>query len=206
MILGLTGSLGSGKSTVAEMFRELAGAAIIDADEITYKLQAPGDAAYGRIVEAFGRGILNADGTLDRRKLGAIVFNEEAKRQLLNSIVHPLVHEEQLRIIKQHSAAPLVVLMVPLLYETGMESLADKVAVVTVNESARLERLQLRSDMQADEVQRRLRTQMSQEEKARRADFVIDNGGPLDQTRKQVLDVLIRLNIPLLENFDAESQ
>ncbi|MGI8906348.1 MAG: dephospho-CoA kinase [Candidatus Sumerlaeaceae bacterium] len=203
MILGLTGSLGSGKSTVAEMIRELTGAVVIDADEITYQLQAPGGAAYGRIAEAFGPEIVKPDGTLDRKKLGAMVFADEAKRQVLNGIVHPLVRQEQLRHLDEHRSDPLVVLMVPLLFEAQMESLADRVVVVTVNEAARRERLWLRSAMQADEVERRLRTQMNQEEKARRADFLVDNSGALDATRQQVSELLRALGVSSRAGFSS---
>ena len=197
MILGLTGSLGSGKSTVAGIVRDLSGAFVIDADEITYQLQAPGAPAYDRIVEAFGNHILIADGTLDRGKLGATVFADEAKRQVLNSIVHPLVRQEELRLLELHRNDPMVVLMVPLLYEVAMDKLADKVVVVTVDEKARQQRLWLRSAMPPDEVQRRLRTQMSQEDKARRADFLVDNSGALENTRQQVSELLRHLGISI---------
>jgi dephospho-CoA kinase len=199
MILGLTGSLGSGKSTVAAMFRDLAGSFVIDADEITYQFQAPGGAALSRIVETFGPDVLKSDGTLDRARLGAMVFADEPKRQLLNSIVHPLVREEELRLLDKHRHDPLVILMVPLLYETGMDRLADKVVVVTASEQVRRERLWLRSQMPSDEVERRLRTQLAQEEKARRADFLIDNSGALEDTRRQVLDLLRKLGVPHIE-------
>lgn len=187
------------------MLKELTGAVVIDADEITYQLQSPGAAAYSQIVEAFGPEVVQPDGTLNRAKLGQIVFADEEKRQLLNSIVHPLVRGEELRLLEQHRAPALVVLMVPLLYEAEMESLADKVAVVTVNEEQRRERLWLRSNMQPDEVERRLRAQMTQEEKARRADFVINNSGALDKTRKQVSELIKQLNISSSPKQDRQN-
>lgn len=188
------------------MLKELTGAVIIDADEITYQLQSPGRAAFSEIVEAFGTEVVAPDGTLDRAKLGGIVFTDESKRQLLNSIVHPLVRQEELRLLEAHRNAPLVVLMVPLLYEAEMEQLADKVVVVTVTEEKRRERLWLRSQMQPDEVERRLRAQMTQEEKARRADFVINNSGALDNTRQQVSELIKKLNIPSSPNQNRQNQ
>jgi dephospho-CoA kinase len=195
MILGLTGSLGSGKSTVAEIIREVAGAFIIDADEITRRLQAPGGIAHKEIVEAFGPAILLPDGNLDRKKLADIAFGNEQELRKLNSIVHPLVLQEQKRLLEEHRNDSLVLLMVPLLYETGMEIMADKVLVVTVNENVREERLARRSGMNADEVSRRLKAQMDQAEKAQRADFVVDNSGTIEKTRSQVEAVLKELRI-----------
>lgn len=195
MVLGLTGSLGSGKSTVARMIEEAAGAPVIDADEITHRLQAPGGQAYLGILDVFGEQVLLPDGTLNRRALAALIFEDSQKRQLLNSIVHPLVRAEEERLLKQHQHAPLVVLMVPLLYEVGMENLADKVMVVVADDEVRFERLQARSGMSREEARNRLAAQMPQHEKAARADFVIDNSGALEATRKQVLDVLQQLGI-----------
>jgi dephospho-CoA kinase len=143
--------------------------------------------------------VLQSDGTLDRARLGAMVFADEPKRQLLNSIVHPLVREEELRLLHEHRADPLVILMVPLLFEAQMEHMADKVVVVTVTEHKRCERLWLRSQMPVDEVERRLHTQLAQEEKARRADYLIDNSGALENTRRQVLELLGKLGVPHIE-------
>lgn len=193
MILGLTGSLGSGKSTVAEMLQQLGNGIVIDADELTHRLQEPGAEAHRQILCTFGPGVLLPDGRLDRKKLAAMVFGNEAKRQLLNSIVHPLVRREELRLLEEHKDEPLVILMVPLLFETGMDELADQVAVVTVSESERVKRLEKRSSMDSDEVARRLSAQMDQREKVARADFVIDNSGTLEETLEQVKGLLVKL-------------
>jgi len=200
MILGLTGSLGSGKSTVAEIIRELTGAFIIDADEITRRLQAPGGVAHKKIAEAFGTAILLPDGNLDRKKLADIAFGDEHQLRKLNAIVHPLVLQEQKTLLEEHRNDSLILLMVPLLYETGMEIMTDKVLVVTVNENVREERLARRSGMNAHEVSRRLKAQMDQAEKARRADFVVDNSGTIEKTRNQVEAVLKELRIPAKGN------
>jgi dephospho-CoA kinase len=198
VILGLTGSFGSGKSTVARMFEELGEARVIDADAIAHQVQTPGGAAYQEIHEAFGSGILCPDGTIDRRKLASIVFSDNAKRELLNSIVHPKVRMEELRLLEEYRNTPLVVLMVPLLLENRMERLADRIAVVTVTEEARLERLRKRQPISVEEIGRRLATQMPDAEKARLADFIIDNGGSLESTREQVKKIIqkVRNNRP----------
>ena len=156
MIIGLTGSLGSGKSVVAEMLRDLVGAPIIDADAIAHEVQSPGGSAYGAVVDSFGRAILAADGTIDRQRLAAAVFADPEKRKLLNSIVHPRVREKELQLLELHRHEPVVVLMVPLLLENRMQELVDKVVVVTVDEESRCSRLAARSGMQPEEVRRRL--------------------------------------------------
>ena len=190
MILGLTGSIGSGKSTVARMFEEQGSAVVIDADAIARQVMEPGGSAYKKVVTAFGPGILEADGRINRKRLAEIVFGDAEKRLLLNSIVHPCVRDEEIRLREQHRQHPLVVLMVPLLFENAMEHLADKVAVVTVDEESRLRRLYERSQMPADEVARRLAAQMPDQEKIRLADYVIDNSGTLEQTREQVRAII----------------
>ncbi|MBX7247389.1 MAG: dephospho-CoA kinase [Candidatus Sumerlaeaceae bacterium] len=193
MILGLTGSIGSGKTTVARMLQEWGGAVVIDADAIAYELQAPGGSAYNEILKAFGPDIVDGEGKIDRATLGAMVFSDPEKRKLLNSIVHPLVRTEELRLLDKYRSEPLVVFMVPLLYENGLESLVDRVLVVTVGDDARRQRLWERSQMPPEEISRRLAAQMPQEEKARRADFVINNGGTRDETEAQVKSLLASL-------------
>jgi len=168
---------------------------IIDADQITHDLQQPGGAAYTRIVEAFGKDVVRPNGALDRRKLAELIFGNEEKRKLLNSIVHPLVREEEMRLLEEHRAERLVVLMVPLLFEVGIDSLADKTLVVTVDEETRLRRLHARSGMSAEEAGQRLATQLAQEEKVKRADYVITNGGTLVETERQVRELLSKLGI-----------
>ncbi len=177
------------------MLEELAGAVVIDADSIAHQVQAPGGSAYADIVAAFGSDILDSDGAIDRRLLGARVFGDESKRRLLNSIIHPRVREEEIRLLSEYRERPLVVLMVPLFFENRMEGLADKSMTVTVGEAQRRQRLYERSGMTPDEVDRRLAAQMPDAEKTRLADVVIDNGGTLEQTRRQVREALGRLGI-----------
>ncbi len=186
MILGLTGSLGSGKSTVADMLAEMAGAVVIDADAIARRALEPGGGAFEAVVEEFGSGIVGPDQTIDRAKLATLVFSDPEKLQRLNSIVHPVVRSEEMGLLEKHRGSPLVVLVIPLLFENGLESHADKVVVVTVDEPQRVERLWKRSAMPAVEVERRLAAQMPQARKAALADFVVDNSGTPQATREQV--------------------
>lgn len=198
LILGLTGSLGNGKSTVARIFEDLGGARVIDADEIAHRLQAPGGQAYVEIVRVFGSEVLGPEQRIDRKKLASVVFSDRAKLQQLNAIVHGKVRAEEHRLLDEYRKHPLVVLMVPLLLENHAESLVDHVVVVTVDAATRLVRLVERSGMTADEVEKRLAAQMSDEEKIRRADFVIDNSGPIEATRSQVRKVLQRLGFSVV--------
>lgn len=194
MILGLTGSLGSGKSTVASLMEDLAGAHVIDADAITHAVQQPGGAAYGPIVELFGPEVVRPDGSLDRARIASIVFSDPEQMRRLTEIVHPAVRREELRLLEAHRHEPLVVLMVPLLFENGLERYVDRTVVVTVGEAARRERLIARG-MTADDIERRLAAQMPETEKARRADHVIDNSGTLEATRAQVVALLQALGV-----------
>lgn len=195
MILGLTGSFGSGKSTVAEIISELTGAPVIDADAIVKDLQQPGKPGLTAIVREFGEEYLQPDGSLNRRKLAKLVFQDNAQLDRLNAIIHPLVQEEERQMLHDFRKEPLVVFMVPLLFEVGHHQLCDKVAVVAVAKEVRYERLQQRDGLAPAEVDKRLASQMSQEEKIRRADRVINNSGTLTLTRFQVKQMLTDWNL-----------
>ncbi len=185
MILGLTGSLGSGKSLVSSILRDL-GARVICADEIAREVVAKGSPALQEIAREFGPAVLLPDGSLDRRALAARVFADPNDRRKLEQIVHPRVRVRERELLAQHAGDPLVILDIPLLFETGAEELCDAVAVVVVNEEARASRLMADRGMTPGEIASRLAAQMPQAEKARRADFIIDNSGTRDQTRAQV--------------------
>lgn len=192
-ILGLTGSLGSGKSTVSSMFRSL-GVPTICADELAREVTARQHPALQEIVEAFGPGILTDSGELDRAALAAIVFRDPEARARLESIVHPRVRERELELLHENRHAPVVVLDIPLLYETGAESLCNGVAVVAVDDAERFRRLQASRSMTRDQIEARLAAQMPQAEKRRRADFTIDNSGTIADTEKQVRQLLRTLS------------
>jgi dephospho-CoA kinase len=193
MILGLTGSFGSGKSTVAAMLTSLGGGCVIDADKIARGLQMPGQAGFQQIVATFGEGVVGPTGELDRRKLAGIVFGSKQHLQKLNAIIHPLVLDEEVRLLNEYREQPLCVLMVPLLFETGTEKLCDKVTVVSVTEDERLRRLSGRDNLTDEQIRQRLTAQMPQKEKERLADFVIENTGTLAETEEQVRVLLEKL-------------
>lgn len=187
LVLGLTGSFGSGKSTVAKMFAEM-GIPVIDADQAARDVVAPGTPGLEKIVETFGTDVLDAEGQLDRKRMADRIFGDETARRQLNAIVHPLVGMELAGFVARHADAPIVVLEIPLLLEGGRKAPVNKVVVVTANDEARIERLR-QSGFTPAEVEARLRAQMPQAEKVKLADHVIRNDGGLEATRRQVLDL-----------------
>jgi dephospho-CoA kinase len=191
-VLGLTGTFGSGKSTVASMFKSF-GAIVIDADEIAKEVVAPHSDALREIVETFGNEVLLSNGSLDRKKLGSIAFRDSEKLALLNRIIHPRVRARELELLERYKEHPLVVLEVPLLLENRMESLTDKIAVVTISAEKRLERLRKREDLSPEHVQRVLSKQWDQDRKVARADFVINNDGSVEETERQVRKIMQRI-------------
>lgn len=193
-ILGLTGGIGTGKSTVARMF-EQRGAVVIDADAIVHELQQPGSPILAEIAEAFGTEILLPDGSLDRARLGTLAFRDAEARARLGRIVHPRVGAEMARRLEAARAArvSLVLLDIPLLFEgraaggaSASRDTVEAVIVVYAPESAQIERQVARNGYDRAEAERRVRAQMPIEEKRRLADFVIDNSGSLAETERQV--------------------
>lgn len=190
MIIGLTGNIGSGKSTVAAHLQKL-GAEVVDTDKIARLLVEPGKPALKEIAANFGPGVLNNDGTLNRGAVADLVFQDPAARQKLNQIMHPRIINEVKDIISRYrgnrgSKAPALVIEAPLLFETGMDELVDEVWVVTAEAGVQLERVVKRGGVDEEEARRRLASQMPQEEKVQRAHRVIDNSGTLDETIQQV--------------------
>jgi len=194
MRLGLTGSFGSGKTTVSDMFREH-GIPVIDADVLAREVTETGEEGWRAVVETFGEKYLGEDGSLDRRKLGRRVFSNREDLQTLESIVHPLVRKRELALLEKWKEEPLVILSVPLLFEKGLHKEADQVVVVTITEEERFRRLMNRYGLTEKEIWERLNNQMPQEEKISRADYIIDNSGSLENTRKQVEGLIRDLSI-----------
>jgi len=192
LILGLTGCLGSGKTTVSSLLARH-GAVIFCADQIARDVIAQGTPGFHQVVDAFGDGIVAADGSVDRKALARIVFSDRERRKTLEGLIHPLVRERELALLREHEAHPLVVLDVPLLYETGLDEWCHKVAVVTVPEGVRFFRLKANRGMEPEEAMARLKAQLSQGEKDDRADFLIHNGGTPQGTAAQAKDLLLRL-------------
>ncbi|GED14585.1 dephospho-CoA kinase [Aneurinibacillus migulanus] len=194
MIIGLTGGIACGKSTVSRMLAER-DARIIDADIIAREVVRPGEEAWSLVVERFGRDILLANDELDRVKLGSLVFSDEQARLDLNAIVHPAVRGRMRQLTKeaQEEGIALIVLDIPLLYESKLEYMVEKVVVVYCTVNQQLERLMKRNGFDEEEAQRRIASQMSIEDKRLRADYVIDNSGTLTETEQQVDELVGRL-------------
>lgn len=187
VIVGLTGSFASGKSTVAGLFRSF-GARVIDADKIAHSLARPGSEIYKRIIDIFGRGILKDSGMIDRAKLARIVFGNKRLLKRLNKAVHPAV----IRIIKKKidsTTGKVIVLDAPLLMEAGLEGVADKLIVVTVTPKKQIERARRRTGLGRLDILKRINAQIPLSRKVRLADFIIDNNGTVKETRKQVLQL-----------------
>ncbi len=188
MIIGLTGGIASGKDTVATFLKEL-GATIIDADEISREIVKPGMPAWEELVEEFGRNILAGDNTIDRSKLGNIVFNEPAHLQRLNGITHPkIIAEEKRRIeqIQKSNPQAIIVVNAALLIESGNYKSMNKVIVVYADEKNQIERAAKRDHLFLSDIQKRINAQIPLNEKSKYADFLIDNNGTLKNTKEQV--------------------
>lgn len=186
--IGLTGGIASGKSLVAGILRDL-GAAVVDADQIARDVLAPAGPAFEGVVGAFGSGILRPDGTVDRKALAARIFADPAARERLNALTHPYIRARMAEETKRLSAsrqANVIVLDIPLLFETRGADDLDGVIVVYADEPARLRRLIARDGLTEEEARRRVSAQMALSEKVARADWVIDNTGPPEATRRQV--------------------
>jgi dephospho-CoA kinase len=194
VLVGLTGGIGVGKSTVAAMFAAL-GAAVVDADKISRRLQEPGEPCHQAIVETFGSEVLDAAGRLDRKHLGEIVFADPARRAQLEAIMHPAIWAACEAEIQRAAAAahPVCVVEAALILETGARARFDKVIVVVAPAAVQVERLARARGLTAVEAQRRLAAQWSTVDKARLADFVIDNGGDLATTRAHVARIYAEL-------------
>ena len=196
MVIGLTGGIASGKSTVAGMFADL-GAVIIDADKIARDVVDPGQEGLHSIVQHFGEEVLDQEGRLDRKKMGGLVFSNEEARKMLNSLLHPLIRsrmeQEKQKALLLHP--PLIILDIPLLYESNWQKRLEKVIVVYVPESLQVQRLMSRNCLTLEEATQRIKAQMPIEEKKQRADFLIDNSGTTEKTKEQVALLFRRLRV-----------
>lgn len=186
--VGLTGGIASGKSTVARMLEEK-GAVLIDLDELAHAVQEPGKPVWREIVRHFGPEILRADRTIDRGRLGAAVFADRAKLELLNRLVHPAVLAEwqkRIEAIRKTRPDAIIVSDIPLLIEAGLAPLADVVLLVYLSPEEQIRRLMARNGYSREEAEQRLAAQMPLGEKIAHADLVIRNDGPPEQTRREV--------------------
>jgi dephospho-CoA kinase len=191
LLAGLTGGIGTGKSTVSAMFADL-GCRVLDADRLAREAVAPGQPAYQAVVAEFGREVVQADGYLDRKRIGAIVFTDAERRRRLEAIVHPAVRASQERLLRDLEGQRyegVVIWDVPLLFEVGADAAMDRVIVVFVDEATQLERLMARDWLTEAAARARIGSQMPIADKARRAHYVIDNSGGRDKTLAQVRQV-----------------
>jgi len=189
-VLGVTGGIASGKSTVAEMFASL-GATVVSADALAREVVAPGEPALHEVVAVFGEEVLREDGSLDREALGERIFADPAARRRLEAILHPAIRQRAERRLAELRAsnAPLVVYEAPLLFEAGAEQRVDAVLAVTVDAEEQLRRLTSRDGLGLVEARRRVDAQMPQAEKAARADFRIDSHCSLEELRDRVAEL-----------------
>ena len=195
--VGLTGSIAVGKSFVLECFREL-GCVVLDADKVARDVVKPGTPGLARIVEEFGDLILLPDGSLDRSKLAAIVFTDEGRRLLLNSIIHPLVFEAQDRWLNDRENADpdaIAIVDAALMIESGGHKRFDKLIVVWCEPEIQLQRLMARDGLDRDEADRRINSQMPQEKKKSFADFLIETSKGYEDTRRQTIEVFEQLKL-----------
>jgi dephospho-CoA kinase len=195
--IGLTGSIAVGKTYVCEILREL-GALVLDADRTAREVVAPGTRGWQLIVANFGKEVLQSDDTLNRAKLGALVFADESRRQLLNSIVHPLViaaQNEWLGALESDAPAAIAVVDAALMIESGGYTRFDKLIVVWCEPEAQIERLMKRSGLTREEALQRIDAQMPQAEKKRYADFLIETTAGFEAARRQTVEVFEQLRL-----------
>ena len=195
-IAALTGGIATGKSTIARMFQECS-AHLIDADVVARRIVAPGQPAWREIITHFGQGILRENGELDRKKLGAIIFQHSEERQALNHITHPRVIEEIRREeawLYSRSPEKLIIVDVPLLLETGMHTDYSAVILAYLPKAAQLQRLMERDQLSEEDARRRIQAQMPIEEKLRCATHVVNNAGSLEETFRQAQAIYAALS------------
>jgi dephospho-CoA kinase len=183
--VGLTGGIGSGKSTVASLLQEH-GATVIDADAIARQVVEPGTATLAELVAEFGQRIIRDDGSLNRGELAAIAFADRIATERLNEIMHPAIKAETARLLQAAGDGAIVIHDMPLLLETGQQDLVDMVVVVDVPEDVQRERAVGQRGLSLDDVERRMAAQVIRSERLARADVVIDNSGTREDTARQV--------------------
>jgi dephospho-CoA kinase len=197
ILVGLTGGIATGKSTVAKMFKQC-GAVVIDADELTRDIVSPDKPAWRQIVRTFGKTVLHLDRTLNRRELGIVVFGNRTKLHRLEQIIHPRVAREQTRLARQaarNDPQAVVIYDVPLLFEAGVDKRVDKIIVVTADRETQIARLKQRNGLSRAEAIRRIHSQMPLAKKIQRADHVLSGTLPRPSLRRHVGQLLKQLRL-----------
>jgi dephospho-CoA kinase len=196
--IGLTGGIGSGKSLVSQILAEL-GAFVIDADKVGHEIYLPGRAAWHQMVETFGRDILASDQTIDRKKLGAIVFSSDEARKTLNSIVHPLMYQDIDRRIKekqQEGFSQPIVLEAAILIEANWVPLVDLVWAIVTHKQAVVERVAQQRGLAAKDIESRIASQLPDTERIKQASLVIENNGSVEELKIKITDAWKQLSPP----------
>ena len=202
LMVGLTGGIAGGKSTVAQLFKS-EGAYIIDLDGISREVVEPGTTGWKEVVNVFGKEVLNDDQTLDRKKLGEIVFSDPTKRKLLEAILHPKIYEAQVRQVKdiaKRDGRAVVIIDIPLLIEVKRHGAFDRVVLVCVSPEIQLERLRERNGLSVEEASQRISSQMPIDSKINYAHYIINNEGPLEKVAERVKEVFRELKKVETEN------
>jgi dephospho-CoA kinase len=196
LVIGLTGGIASGKSTVSNMLKEIK-ITVIDADVEARLAVQKGEPAYAKIIDVFSHDILLPNEEINRQKLGSIIFHDAEKRQQLNEIVHPEVRKRMQQKIEKanQNNEEIVVLDIPLLFESKLTYMVDKTLLVYVDKSIQLQRLMERNNLSAAEAEARVNSQMPLSEKVNLADAVIDNNGSIEETKEQLNKVLMQWNL-----------
>jgi dephospho-CoA kinase len=195
--IGITGSMGTGKSSVAKVLREL-GYQVLDADELAKKQLEIGESGYLKVLESFGTQLLKSDKTIDRSKLAKVVFNNKHELLKLENIVHPLI-QRQIQIIKNDSekhGEKILFYDVPLLFEKNMQNSFDEIILVVADNEVQMQRIQERNNWTKEEIKKRLESQMPLDQKKLKSKFIIDNNGSQIDLRNQVLGVLSQILKP----------
>ncbi|MCS6936274.1 MAG: dephospho-CoA kinase [Candidatus Bipolaricaulota bacterium] len=189
LIVGLAGGIATGKSLVAQEAAKLSGVAVIDADKIAWETYTKGTDVYHQLVARFGQGILTPEGAIDRKKLGALIFNDPQARDYLNSVVHPAVHQKLVEIVQEHRArgTKLLLIEAALLLESpyANRQFFDYVILVRASREAQIERLMKRNGLSHEEARTRVEAQTPPELLAPKADFVLDASGTVEETRER---------------------
>lgn len=193
MIIGLTGSIATGKSTVSRMLKEK-GYPIVDADEISRQVVEPGSIVLEKIADAFGKEVIDQNGGLNREKLGSLIFNDQLKREKLNAIMHPAVRQEMIRQKESwlEKGFNTVIMDIPLLFESKLQSYVEKIIVVSATPSIQRDRLMARNNLTGEEADARINSQLPISEKEKGADAVINNNDSLEETERQLDEILAK--------------
>lgn len=191
MIIGLTGSIASGKSTVSKML-EKKGYPIVDADLVARQVVEPGTETLKQIEELFGKRVIREDGLMDREKVGQLIFTDPANRKKLNDVIHPAIRQEMLRQRNALAEAghEMIIMDIPLLFESRLQHFVDKILVVSVTEENQLERLMKRNGLSEQDARSRINSQLPMSVKAEGADAVIYNDGTIEETERQLNGIL----------------